>query len=334
MFTEAFEDILRGHCTSANVRAIEAGGPHAPLWHIIAKSGFLELMASEDAGGAGLDLAGVHPLLSALGYHAVPLPVGQAIALRTLLPADMTVPDGLPTFAPALVRETDGALCAPRVPFGTLADHVLGELDGALWLLDARAARRQPCGVHRDPTADLHWPAADVRKAARPLPGAAPAGSLAAWGAALHAALLAGALTRAFELALQHGNDRTQFGKSIGKFQAIQHQLAVMAEHVAAARMAAAGAFAASRTLPAALPAAIAKARASEAAAVVAGIAHAVHGAIGVTEEYDLQLFTRRLHAWRAAHGSETHWHRVIGRTLLAAPGARTADFVRGLQAA
>ncbi|WP_262357627.1 acyl-CoA dehydrogenase family protein, partial [Bordetella pertussis] len=32
---------------------------------------------------------------------------------------------------------------------------------------------------------------------------------------------------------LQYGNDRTQFGRSIGKFQAVQHQLAVMAEHVA-----------------------------------------------------------------------------------------------------
>ncbi|MEW6645349.1 MAG: acyl-CoA dehydrogenase family protein [Pseudomonadota bacterium] len=318
MFTEAFEALLRGYCTPATVRAIEAGGAPAPLWNAITDSGFLELMASEDAGGAGLDLAGVLPILRLLGTYAMPLPVGQAIALRTLLPPGETAPDGMPTLAPALTREADGGLRAPRVPFGALADHVIAELDGALWLLDAGVAQRQSLGIHRDATADLSWSAAAVGGAARALPGAAPAGSLAAWGAALHAALLAGALARSFELALQYGNDRVQFGKPIGKFQAIQHQLAVMGEHVAAARMATAGAFAAGRTIPAALPAAIAKARASEAVTVVAAVAHAVHGAIGVTEEYDLQLFTRRLHSWRMAHGSEAYWHRVIGERLLA----------------
>jgi alkylation response protein AidB-like acyl-CoA dehydrogenase len=104
-----------------------------------------------------------------------------------------------------------------------------------------------------------------------------------AWGAALHAALLAGAMSRSFELALQYANDRSQFGRSMGKFQAVQHQLALMAEHVAAARMAAASAFAFGRTVPVLLNAAIAKARTNEAVIEVAAIAHAIHGAISVT---------------------------------------------------
>jgi len=318
MFTEAFEALLRDHCTPAAVRIIESGGTHAPLWDVITGSGFLELMASEDAGGAGQDLAVALPILRLLGTHAMPLPVGQAIALRALLPPGEAVPEGMPTFAPALTRGADGTLQAPRVPFGALADQVVGELDGVLWLLDADEAQRHSLGIHHDATADLTWTAAAAGRAGRILPAAAPVGSLAAWGAALHAAMLAGALARSFELALQYGNDRVQFGKPIGKFQAIQHQLAVMAEHVAAAQMAAASAFPAGRTIPAALPAAVAKGRASEAVTVVAPIAHAVHGAIGVTEEYDLQLFTRRLHSWRMAHGSEVYWHRFIGEQLLA----------------
>lgn len=120
-------------------------------------------------------------------------------------------------------------------------------------------------------------------------------------------------MTRCFEMSLQYGNDRTQFGRSIGKFQAVQHQLAVMAEHVAAARIATAAAFRAGLAQPALLPAAIAKARASEAAALAANTAHAVHGAIGVTEEYDLQLYTRRLHGW-LAHGSEAYWRKWSAR--------------------
>lgn len=334
MFTEAFDDILRGNCAPAAVRAIESGGTLQPLWHAIAESGFLELMASEDAGGAGLDLAGVLPVLQLLGSYAVPLPVGQAIAMRTLLPAGEPLPKGLPTFAPSLRREDDGSLVAPAVPFGAVADIVLAELDGALWLADAVQADREGSGIHRDASATLRWSQAGFRQAARQVSDAVPGQGFAAWGAALHAALLAGALTRSFELTLQYCNERVQFGKSIGKFQAIQQQLAVMAEHVAAARMAAASAFAPGVRVPRLLPSAVAKGRASEAVTVVAPIAHAVHGAIGVTEEYDLQLFTRRLHAWRLAHGSEGHWHRIVGQALLTqASPVRTGDFVRSLQA-
>lgn len=333
MFTEAFEAILRGYCTPAQVRAIESGGTHFPLWNAIVDAGFLELMASEEVGGANLDLASVMPIFCALGAHAVPLPVGQAIVLRTLLPQGELPPLGIPTFAPALVHLPDGGLLAPLVPFGALADQVLGEMDGALWVLDTNVARRDLPGLHRDATCNLHWNAAELGKAGRRLYDTAPAGILHAWSAALHAALLAGALRRCFELTLQYGNDRVQFGKSIGKFQTVQHQLAVMAEHVSVARMAVAGAFTPGARCPSLLPAAVAKAAASEAVTVVAAIAHALHGAIGVTEEYDLQLFTRRLHVWRMAHGSETHWHRVVGQALLDGTD-HCVDFVRALQSA
>ncbi|CPJ76855.1 acyl-CoA dehydrogenase [Bordetella pertussis] len=96
------------------------------------------------------------------------------------------------------------------------------------------------------------------------------------------------------------------------------------------ARIATAAAFRAGLAQPALLPAAIAKARASEAAALAANTAHAVHGAIGVTEEYDLQLYTRRLHGWRLAHGSEAYWHQVVGAALMGS-GDGAVQFVRGL---
>ena len=81
-----------------------------------------------------------------------------------------------------------------------------------------------------------------------------------------------------------------------------------MAQHVAAAGIAAELAFSGEGCVPARLAAAIAKARTSMAVPLVASTAHALHGAIGITEEYDLQLYTRRLHEWRMADGSETSW--------------------------
>ncbi|MCS6766134.1 MAG: hypothetical protein MO847_06805 [Candidatus Protistobacter heckmanni] len=147
-----------------------------------------------------------------------------------------------------------------------------------------------------------------------------------AWSAA---ALMAGAMERVLEMTLQYANERSQFGKPLGKFQAIQQQLSVMAEQVFAARMAAqlacrqcAGA------RPDATMAAIGKLRASEAAAQVAAIAQAVHGAMGVTEEYDLQLFTRRLHAWRREGGAESHWARQVGAAVLAGPRRPMIEFL------
>jgi acyl-CoA dehydrogenase len=78
---------------------------------------------------------------------------------------------------------------------------------------------------------------------------------------------------------------------------------------------------------PKPLRAGMAKARASEAVALVAPLAHAIHGAIGVTAELDLQLYTRRLHDWRADFGSERIWNLAVGRALLAS-GDSALDFM------
>jgi len=76
------------------------------------------------------------------------------------------------------------------------------------------------------------------------------------------------------------------------------------------------------------LRAAIAKARASEAALEVAALSHAIHGAIGFTAEYDLQLYTRRLHLWRQTAGAESYWHDQVGAATLKHQGM-TLDILR-----
>lgn len=142
--------------------------------------------------------------------------------------------------------------------------------------------------------------------------------------ACLIAAQMAGAMQRVLEMTLQFANDRQQFGRPLGKFQAIQHQLAVMAEQVLAARMAAQIGCSASGGRPDLINVSIAKARASEAAVEVTAIAHSIHGAIGFTADYDLQLFTRRLNAWRLQAGSESYWHEVLGQAVLNSPQGGT----------
>ncbi|AMO21772.1 acyl-CoA dehydrogenase family protein [Ramlibacter solisilvae] len=323
MFAEAIEDILRDRCTPAVVRAIEQGGDPLPLWRALSDAGFLDLLRPEEEGGAGLPLPELYPVVAQFGRYAAPLPLAQAIGARALVGPGVALPDGPLTLAPALRRRSDGSLHAPLVPFGAIAQHVLAADGDRLVLLSCAEVRRIATGIPNSQAATLVW--ADDRGLERL---AGDAAALSPLAAALQAALLAGGMTRVFEMTLQYCNERSQFGRTLGKFQAIQHQLAVMAELVAASGIAAEAAFQAPGRVPRLLPAAMAKARASEAAPDVANTAHALHGAIGVTEEYDLQLFTRRLHEGRTAHGSESYWNHIVGEQVLASSGT-LAEFVR-----
>ena len=134
-------------------------------------------------------------------------------------------------------------------------------------------------------------------------------------------------MARVLDMTLRHAIERKQFGRSLGKFQAIQQQLAVLAEQVISAQVAARSAFEgesfdASRV-------AAAKCRANEAAGLVCNIAHAVHGAIGATAEFDLQLYTRRIKQGQLAFGSETYWGERLGMLRIKAATPTTADFLR-----
>jgi acyl-CoA dehydrogenase len=145
---------------------------------------------------------------------------------------------------------------------------------------------------------------------------------------ALTAAQMAGACQRLFAMTVEHVTTRTQFGRPLSGFQAIQHQIAVMAEEVAAASLAAhiglAGpGFTAER-------AAIAKIRCNEAAGLLSATAHQLHGAIGATAEYDLQLWTTELRRLQRTNGSAATHALALG-TARAATGQTILGFLEGL---
>ena len=156
--------------------------------------------------------------------------------------------------------------------------------------------------------------------APNPLPLARPVWTL---GAVARSAMMVGALEFALEQSVRYAGERVQFGKPIGKNQAIQQNLALMAGDVAAARVAALVAAADApcsqrRMCDATLfSTAVAKVRAGEAATRGTSIAHQVHGAIGFTHEHALHFATRRLWAWREEFGSDSHWAAELGRAAI-----------------
>ena len=121
----------------------------------------------------------------------------------------------------------------------------------------------------------------------------------------------------------QYAQDRVQFGRPIGKFQAVQQNLAVLAGQAAAATAAADLAAEAIGDAIRVLPIAAAKARTGEAAGIGAAIAHQVHGAIGFTFEHSLHFLTRRLWSWRDEFGNEAEWNRLVGRHMAGAGADR-----------
>ena len=332
LFADAARQVLADQCTPPVVRAIESGGRAAPatqlLWAQLEATGLADALLPEDDGGAGLGLTQVFGVLEQCGAHALPLPLGETMVARALLAqAGVARPTGSITLARG-ERLPDGGVRSALVRGGQVADHVLVQAGSAWHLLATADAQAAPQALALD--AALAWTAAQVEAAPGVVVDAAQ--DARTLQAAVVAPQMAGALGDVFRRTLQYANERQQFGRPIGKFQAIQHQLAVMSEHVCAARMAAQLGCSAGHdgmgVVPDRLRVATAKARCSEAALVVSELAHAIHGAIGFTEEYDLQLFTRRLHAWRQTAGSEAYWYGVAGEALLHHQGM-TLDIVR-----
>jgi acyl-CoA dehydrogenase len=144
------------------------------------------------------------------------------------------------------------------------------------------------------------------------------ASALMLMGATARSVQAAGAMETLLSLSVAYANERVAFERKIGKFQAVQQNLARLAGETAAA-LAAAGS--AADTIAhnemfddtVLLETASAKIRTGEAAAESSAIAHQVHGAIGFTNEHILHRFTLRLLSWRDDFGSESYWAAALG---------------------
>lgn len=105
-------------------------------------------------------------------------------------------------------------------------------------------------------------------------------------------------------LGSEYAATREQFGQKIGSFQAVAHPLADIRIQTDACRLLAVeAAWMLDEGKDAKLEIAATKVFANEVIIDMIHAAHAVHGAIGYTMEYDLQLFTRRARSFCLSHG-------------------------------
>ncbi len=324
--------LFAAHATQDVLADAERGVWPGALWGAIKEAGLHQALLPEAAGGFGVPPAEALGVLRQAGAAAAPAPLAETMLAGWLLAgAGLEVPEGPLGLAAGdgLTLRQDGAGWrlqgrAGGVAWGRRAAAVaaVAAVGGQPFVAALRPEtwRAEPgrnvAGEPRDTIiVDAKLAAADVAQA-----GLSPVQARAA-GAVTRALLIAGALQRVLDMTVRYANERRQFGKPIGRFQAVQQNLALLAGHAAAAAAAAdmgADAFAAGLRLPGM---AVAKARAGEAAGAGAAIAHQVHGAIGFTYEHSLHVLTRRLWSWRDEWGGEAEWSLLLGRLAASSGG-------------
>jgi alkylation response protein AidB-like acyl-CoA dehydrogenase len=299
-FAASIDAALGATGVPAAVRAWADGetGPGRKVWSTLADLGVTALLVPQRFDGIEAHPVDLVVAAERLGYWGVPGPVTESIAVAPVLLAD---------------DERSGALASgeliataafpPHVPRAVDADSaglILVAVDGEV--RDGSAG-----GKHEsvDPGRKLFDVTAqgDAQKA--------DTATAFEYGVLSNAAQLVGAGQAMLDASVDYAKQRSQFGRTIGSYQAIKHKLADVYIAVELARPLVYGAALSladgsddtARDVSAALVAA------ADAALLSARSSLQTHGAIGFTQEHDLSLLLLRVQALRSAWGDPT-WHR------------------------
>ena len=315
----AVREILSAELTpAARASAPEAAGRRGGVWKSLAEAGVFGLLVAEDAGGLGLTELDAILVLEEFGRAAVPGPVAE-----TAFVGAPFVAAEAPSYLEGLA---DGGVVVGLgerggyVADGDIADVLLVAGDDTVSVVGAQE------GLTFQPTVDPSRPLFSPPTG----PGAEVSGS--AVGALRDRAVLAtaaqlvGAGHHLLEQSVAYAKTRKQFGREIGSFQALKHQLADLMLAVEFARpLVQRAAYSLAQATPtASRDCSAAKVGAAQAAEQAARTAIQVHGAIGYTDELDLQYWLKRVWWLVPAWGDAiTHRAKVAAAVIDQPPMAR-----------
>lgn len=325
--------LLAKRSDSAAVRAaIESpSGYDTSLWQLLCEQiGVAALPIPEEAGGAGFSLAEALIVAEEVGYALAPLPLLSSLITSAALIAT-------PDTGALLERVAIGEVCALASACTTSAsaelteplsyvdgtvsgriDHVLDGDIASILIVAARTADGvalvsvDPANTDRtytpamDPT--LRLASLTFNDATATLLATDGSNALAAAHAAgclTVAALQVGAARRGLDMTVGYAQERVQFGRPIGSFQALKHRMADMLVRVEMAR----SALLAATEDPSMIHSA--SAYCSEALSHIGAETIQLHGGIGITWEHDAHLVFKRAHALGQLFG-QPHAHRAL----------------------
>lgn len=313
----------------------DADGVSRDLWRAFGEMGFAGVIIPEALGGMGLGAVEAGVIAESLGRTLTPSPyLGSSIlSAKVLIDGGSQAQQAwLPRIAAgeAIVSLAvdEGAKHAPSrittraeragngfklngakafVLDGHVADALIvvatAEEGTTLFLVDPATAGVE---IERTVMVDAHNAArmtlTDVAVDADAVIGAVGGGEALLDGAlnlgrACAASSLTGAGDQAFKTTMDYLRTRKQFGKLIGEFQALQHRAAHLFSELELARAATIGAQIAidEGREDAPLAASIAKAKAGRVAELAVQEAVQMHGGVGMTDEFDVGLFMKRV---------------------------------------
>ena len=328
-FRDAVRDFLDGECTPAAVRALldAPDGGALKFRAALAELGLNGLPIAEEHGGLGMNELDAVLNAEECGRAAVPGALFDTIAVAAPLLAAASpelAAEWLPKVAGGEATLAFGHDINPFVLDAGIADLFLLAKDGALYAVPKSAVTltdvpsadpsRRPAKVAWSPSAGTKI--ADGAKYDELV-------GLALDRAALYAAAdMLGATQRMLDMSVEYTANREQFGKPIGSFQAVKHLLADVQVKLTFARpVVYYAAYALVNNLPdRAVRVSHAKVAAADAATLGARRCLQVHGAMGYTWEYDLQIWMKRVWAEAACWGTSA-WHRKRIADAILAPG-------------
>lgn len=299
--------IFSDHVDKAMLDRAEQGEFPTELWDLVVENGFHQL-GSE---GSGTGVQELFAFLKVCGQFSVPLPIADTMLANRWAGAEDSIA--------SVGVMSDGQ--SINAHWGRQAGRVFGITPGSATVSLSRApsAVETLSNMAGEPSDHMSMADAETLEV-----GPDPFAQMAL----AKVNLSAGSLQAQLDLGIQFATERSQFGRSISKFQAIQHSLAVIAAEVAAAKRAADAAVDAFGDERFEAEVAASKARVGEAVGVVAEQVHQVHGAMGFTHEHRLHHFSRRTWAWRDAWGNEFEWQEKLGRHIASLGADNVWDFI------
>jgi alkylation response protein AidB-like acyl-CoA dehydrogenase len=320
LLRETARGLLGRARTVEAARAALDGGELPDLWPAAVDAGWPGLLVSEERGGAGLHLIEAMLVFCELGRVLASAPLlGHLPAGRLLDEAGW---DGVEAIAagerrtalvaaqpPEWTTDPREGIVRPRAP-GLEDGRLTGEVawvpdaagadvlvvvtgDGRVAVVEAADSEVEPVRRY-DATRSL----AHVRFDGAPAEELEGADAAAAWHIvqALLAAESLGAVEAALEASVAYAKERFTFGRAIGSYQAVKHELVEILRRLENARSLMYYAGWAGQDRPAELPLAAAALRTTAGAALdhASRAQISVHGGIGATWEHDAPLYFRR----------------------------------------
>jgi alkylation response protein AidB-like acyl-CoA dehydrogenase len=318
----------------------DGDGFDAASWKEVADLGWTGVAVPEAAGGLGMGFVAEAVVAEELGRGLYPGPYLTSVTALSALGGEPELAERVLTGRSAAtfaVGRTNGEpdVVAERHPDGwRLSGEAMfvPDLDAAEVVVVAAEAPDEPglYAVERDagtreslPTVDTTRPlgrlSLDGAAATQLATGEEAVDALIRRALAGLAAEAVGVAQRALEMGVQHANEREQFGRRIGVYQAVSHRLTDVFVAVEGARsLALWAAWAVEHDAPDADQAvAAAKAEASEAAVLACEVAIQVHGGIGFTWEHPLHRFYKRALGTSAMLGWPSEHRARIASALL-----------------